>query len=49
MGPEQGVEHLVYLVFIEQIIRIIESDKQYNLIFYKDAGDGIKYLFKGCA
>ncbi len=49
MGPEKGIEHLVYLVFIEEIIRVIESDKQHDLLFDQDAGNGIKHLLKGCA
>ena len=49
VGAEQGVENLVDLVFIEEVIRIIERDEQHNLIFYQDAGNSIEYLLEGGA
>eukprot|EP00825_Cyclidium_porcatum_P029043 TRINITY_DN31127_c0_g1_i1.p2 TRINITY_DN31127_c0_g1~~TRINITY_DN31127_c0_g1_i1.p2 ORF type:complete len:223 (+),score=8.92 TRINITY_DN31127_c0_g1_i1:32-700(+) len=43
---ETGVEHLIDLVLVEEIVRIVKRDKQDDLLFYQVPGHGIEDLFE---
>ena len=46
VGAKKCIEHFVYFIFIEEIICIVERDKQHNLLLYEMAGYRIENLFE---
>ena len=49
MGTQKGVEDLVYLVLIQEVVSIVKRNEQNLAFLLEEPCDGVEDLLEGCA